>query len=489
MSTLAPKGVSVFGANQVPAAVGSNAPAIPASAYNASYLKPDPRTIRKAPMPVAGGFKSVVGPFSGSDAAQTGFGRDVAPSAYNANYLKSGNRLRYPQITPPRTNQQACKEAFQNFSETPKDSEFEKLPPRHWSPLDVIEILKLLAKGDITDEELETYTEDANRMRAYAAVAKQRALTDEEQQRVDEVGRRLSLEAKKLVAEDVSLDQAKRDEIEKLGPVEQQLSASRRAAVESAQVQELKRATAEHDAKIEEGNAAKYQRQSLQLDPLIRAFEEEERNDYPSKKTNIDKNSRAAVVDKELARLRGEKQQLDDAAQQAIMNQAVLVQGAADAEAERNKNVLAVQDLERELGEVELAKSKRPINPRFRSQGAREGLLDQAQLIASAMALSKAPAAEENKQADQEFASKTGPRGPVADFIRFNLSKATVDKKFFSTAKLNTEWAEYARQHPKVVPAAPWTFDKNRQAVLRTVFESSKVPSVFKLMLLQKAGF
>src|SRR4051812_19174983 len=46
------------------------------------------------------------------------------------------------------------------------------------------------------------YEEDANRMRAYAAVAKERALTEDEQRLVDEVGFRLAKEAKGLVGED-----------------------------------------------------------------------------------------------------------------------------------------------------------------------------------------------------------------------------------------------------------------------------------------------
>src|SRR4051812_11947024 len=48
-----------------------NAPPIPPSAYNASYLKPDPRFT--TPVAKPGGFKSVAGPFSASDAAATGF--------------------------------------------------------------------------------------------------------------------------------------------------------------------------------------------------------------------------------------------------------------------------------------------------------------------------------------------------------------------------------------------------------------------------------
>ena len=59
-------GVSVFGANQVPPAAGSNSRPLKPRGYNANYLKPDPTTAWRVPMPKPGGFKSVAGTFSGS---------------------------------------------------------------------------------------------------------------------------------------------------------------------------------------------------------------------------------------------------------------------------------------------------------------------------------------------------------------------------------------------------------------------------------------
>ena len=64
--------------------------------------------------------------------------------------------------------------------------------PVHYNPMTVLETLKLLSKGDISDDALEVYEKDGNRIRAYAAIAKQRTLTSEEQAMVDEIGTRLS---------------------------------------------------------------------------------------------------------------------------------------------------------------------------------------------------------------------------------------------------------------------------------------------------------
>ena len=58
-------------------------------------------------MPKPGGFKSVAGTFSGSDAALSEVDAAVPPSAYNANYLKSASKRRYPAIHGPITNKQA----------------------------------------------------------------------------------------------------------------------------------------------------------------------------------------------------------------------------------------------------------------------------------------------------------------------------------------------------------------------------------------------
>ena len=63
-------------------------------------------------------------------------------------------------------------------------------------------------------KQLDAYAEDDGRLRTYAAIAKQRALTAEEQAAVDEIGRRLDAEAATLTREEVGFVKEKRDEIE-----------------------------------------------------------------------------------------------------------------------------------------------------------------------------------------------------------------------------------------------------------------------------------
>ena len=68
----------------------------------------------------------------------------------------------------------------------------------------MLETLKLLAGGNISDDQLDAYEEDASRLRVYAAVTKQRALTEDEQRAVDEIGRRLDAEAQSLASDDAA---------------------------------------------------------------------------------------------------------------------------------------------------------------------------------------------------------------------------------------------------------------------------------------------
>ena len=77
--------------------------------------------------------------------------------------------------------------------------------------------------------------------RAYAALTKQRPLTDLEQQQVDEIGARLTEEARQLVAEDVGFDEAKRGEIEALGAHLQSLPYYKAQAIAAGQGAENER--------------------------------------------------------------------------------------------------------------------------------------------------------------------------------------------------------------------------------------------------------
>lgn len=51
----------------------------------------------------------------------------------------------------------------------------------HFTPGQVLELLKSLNTGDISDEAKEEYEADAAKMHAYEALASQRKLTDPEQ--------------------------------------------------------------------------------------------------------------------------------------------------------------------------------------------------------------------------------------------------------------------------------------------------------------------
>ena len=487
-------GVGIWGAYGVRPAVGANAPAIPTTAYNANYLKPDPRSARTTPVAKPGGFKSVAGTFSASDAAKTGFVNEVAPSVYNANYLKTASPLQYPPISPPLSDQEAfkvLKGAEEGAAEVPKIA----TSPHHFNPQDVIEILKLLEKGEITDEQMEDYLVDANRMRAYAALTKQRPLTDLEQQQVDEIGARLTEEARQLVAEDVGFDEAKRGEIEALGAHLQSLPYYKAQAIAAGQEAENERLDMITEAKRAEGDIAYYQGLSSDIDLKIADVENELKEEYPGagKKAKVKRRIEDAAA---LANLRLDKGKIDAAALEAALAQNRFEMRRYEAEAVRERyfNEAKARDLEPPgvQAALELAKiTNRSVNPRFAALSSKAN--KQAQLTASAIEISRASPAAEDKKADAEFAAAAGPKGPVEEFIKFNLSPRTTDKKYFSNATLIKEWAEFTREYvkkdPTVVASPPWLLEKNRQGVLKSLFRSSKVPSEFKLELLHKAGY
>ena len=193
-----------------------------------------------------------------------------------------------------------------------------------------------------------------------------------------------------------------------------------------------------------------------------------------------------------LAKLRLDKGKIDAAALESTLaqNHFELRRDEAEAVRERYFDEVKARDLEPPgvQAALELAKiTNRSVNPRFAALSSKAN--KQAQLTASAIEISRASPAAEDKKADAEFAAAAGPKGPVEEFIKFNLSHKTTDKKFFSNAALIQEWGEYARKNPKVLASPPWLLEKNRQGVLKSLFRSSKVPSEFKLELLRKAGY
>jgi hypothetical protein len=189
--------------------------------------------------------------------------------------------------------------------------------------------------------------------------------------------------------------------------------------------------------------------------------------------------------EKELKSLRKEKRKADDDAAEATAAQGEFERLSGEAEAQRDALFKEARDRDTAIASLSLEKQSRPkFNPRFAAARSRE-----PELFASAVEISRAPPAEEDKALDAKFAAVTGPKGPVHEFINFNLSARTVDKKFFSNAALAREWAEYAQRNPKVVASPPWLLEKKRPDILKTLFESKKVPSEFKLQLLKNAGF
>lgn len=56
--------------------------------------------------------------------------------------------------------------------------------------------------------------------------------------------------------------------------------------------------------------------------------------------------------------------------------------------------------------------------------------------------------------------------------------------KFVSNAKLSELWTEYARSDKAAPSMMPFS-GKNREALLKDLFESPNVPAVFKLRVLE----
>ena len=485
-------GVSVFAANQVPPAAGSNSRPLKSRGYNANYLKPDPTTAWRVPMPKPGGFKSVAGTFSGSDAAALEVDAAIPSSVYNATYIKSASKRRYPTIHGPITD----KQAFAILQDSPEEQTKVAAAdsPVHYNPMTVLETLKLLSKGDISDDALEVYEEDGNRIRAYAAIAKQRALTSEEQAMVDEIGTRLAEEARKLVEEDVFSERNKRGELESLAAIHQNLPFRQAESVAAGQSEELRRLDMIGEAKKAEGDVAHFEAMSLAIDPQIQQLEDDLKADYPWAGRKQRAKLRAADA-AAIAQLRIDKRKIDDAALGATVEVGKFERLRDEAEAARDlrfdeAKVLGLSGPQAEA-ELQLARlMPRAVNPRFAPKSSKAS--NQAQLFASAVQISQAPPAPSDAKYDAEFALMAAPSGPVEQFIKFNLGHNTSDKKkFHPNSRLTQEWVEFVRKSPlpNLPSSPPWLLEKGRQRILDTLFRSSIVPSEFKVELLKRAGY
>ena len=80
----------------------------------------------------------------------------------------------------------------------------------------MLETLKLLSKGDLSDEQLDMYEQDKGRLRVFVALKKQRQLTEDEQATVNEIGLRLGVEVAQLAGEDLGFDRSKQATIDEL---------------------------------------------------------------------------------------------------------------------------------------------------------------------------------------------------------------------------------------------------------------------------------
>lgn len=118
----------------------------------------------------------------------------AAVPAYNSNYLKTASTKTYPLPVLSELDIKA------GMMDQPVET------PDKFTPESVLELIKLLNTGDISDEAREEYEADAAKMSAFAVIAKQRPLSASEQEIVDVIGRRLADEARELVAEDVAAE-------------------------------------------------------------------------------------------------------------------------------------------------------------------------------------------------------------------------------------------------------------------------------------------
>jgi hypothetical protein len=332
----------------------------------------------------------------------------------------------------------------------------------------VLETLKLLSKGDISDEQLEVYEEDGNRIRAYAAVARHRALTSEEQSMVDEIGARLAEEARKLVDEDVHSAQTKRGELESLAAIHQNFEHDLAAATAGAIAEEQKRLDAISEAKNAEGDVNNFETLSSIIPPQIAALEDELKRNLPGT-PGKHKAKIKLLKEDQIQKLMDEKLDLDNLALAAAVNQAKFERLRDEAEAARDNFSAQVPNREADAlaagAALDLGRATpRVINSRFSVKTSKAS--NQAQLIASAVQISQASPAPADVKYDAELALMKTKHGPIEQFIKFNLGHNTSDKKkFHPNPRLLLEWADFVRNNPQLnlSISPPWLLQKGRQ--------------------------
>jgi hypothetical protein len=453
--------------------------------YNAGYLKSlTPRIVM--PIPGPGAFRSTEIPHAVTDAAHTEFPPEIPVSHYNKGYLKSLEPKRfYPFGRGPLTQS----EVFAKLSKA-EAPEVIPEPDKIYDPADILKTLKLLKKGNLTEEQLEGYEEAAGRLRAYAALKKQRPLKVEEQVLVDEIGGRLDKEAKELVAEDVGFVRDKQQEVATLDTERLRIAGEKAAALKDAEDFERVRDDLNQTVKK---LRAKEKRVGAQLEVFAASPEyvnllAEEGRGWPAADTpkkleklqhRLDRlRSVGAKANARLYELRDEKAEAKrkrDNAQQA-RDAALATAAALDPQ------------LQAVVVQLESTQADRRVNPRFTLRATKAE--QELPMLIDAIEISQMPDAKEDKTADEEFAHASVPGGPVYQFYTFNaVSHGLADPKFISNDDLRDAWSAFVATNPSCPKKAPWATVKNRKAGLKLMLESSKVPSAFKMQILRRTGF
>ena len=201
--------VAVWGSGLRPRAVASAERALPPSAYNTTRLQGTNRKQWPAPHPMRGGdFRSST--FAGAPVARGSSARALPPDVYNRNRLSGANK-RHAPVGQPRTAKTRAALMRGDAAEAGQLTEPQADAPQ--PTFDINEIvagLRAALESAESDEERDTLNEQLATLRPFVLLSKKRALTDEEQGIVDEIGRALLAQAEGQAAGEVQEDAAQR---------------------------------------------------------------------------------------------------------------------------------------------------------------------------------------------------------------------------------------------------------------------------------------
>ena len=463
--------VRIWGSNQIPAAIAAAPAAANPGTYNSRYLKPLPGAV--CPVARPGEQSSSWG----MPAAATGAGRAPAASTYNKNYLEPASRQRYPL---PRRTEPNIKSAFGAVDAAHRDAFTSAEKPR-FTPASVLKLLKSLNTGDIPDEAKEEYEADTARLSAYAAaVATGRVLSQDEQAVVDKIGKKLTTESRELVAADAAAELAAVTGVElatqsRLASESRLRDAATVVAVGEAKVQDALDAAAEI-----ERIRRKLEAEEKRLDTRIQLGEAHLANAVAAGEDP----KKLAVKDKHLRH--NKRKQVRVASARVAAEAELLLAGAEvdaandDLKQARADEVAATAAAAVEATALATAKTARKSDPRFAAAPKPDVSSD----LAAAIAATKPPPPYAEAKQEKEDLQTAIDSGVVKKFIEFNLGNNRVkSSKFVSNSRLSELWTEFARAEKSAPAAPPWR-GKNRQQQLEDLFKSPRVPTVFKLRVL-----